>query len=173
MAGGYRLRGTRGRAALASDHRGFVLGPALHFLLRALSLLGLAGALFQTAPLFAVYRGLGASYGLPLLLQRSGEGGRDDALVDRVLGIEPGVTTRGWLAAYQKLLSPLPPGAYELIVHLAYDDEEMRGATSDHPDWGAQWRQNDLDLVRAAQFRDFLKANGFTLVGWKDLARPR
>lgn len=131
------------------------------------------GALFQTAPLFAVYRGLGASYGLPLLLQRSGEGGRDDALVDRVLALEPGVTTSGWLAAYQKLLSPLPPGAYELIVHLAYDDEEMRGATSDHPDWGAQWRQNDLDLVRSAAFRDFLKAQGFTLVGWKDLARPR
>jgi len=49
----------------------------------------------------------------------------------------------------------------------------MRGATSDHPDWGAQWRQNDFDLVRAAQFRDFLKAQGFTLVGWRDLAKRR
>ena len=52
---------------------------------------------------------------------------------------------------------------------LAYDDEEMRGATSDHPDWGASWRQNDLDLVRSSRFRDFLREQRFVLVGWKDL----
>jgi chitin disaccharide deacetylase len=58
-------------------------------------------------------------------------------------------------------------------LHLAYDDEEMRGATSDHPDWGAQWRQNDFDLVRSPAFRDWLKAKGFTLVRWRDLAGRR
>jgi chitin disaccharide deacetylase len=131
------------------------------------------GALFQSPALFAVYEGLGKTYGLPLLLQRSGDGGRDDALIDRVLAIEPGVPAGGWLAAYQKLLEPLPPGAYQVIVHLGYDDEEMRGATSDHPDWGAQWRQSDLDLVRGPQFRDWLKAKGFTLVRWRDLAGRR
>ena len=129
------------------------------------------GALFQNPALLAVYEGLGKTYGLPLLLQRSGDGGRDDALIDRVLSIEPGVPASGWMAAYQKLLDPLPPGAYEVIVHLAYDDEEMRGATSDHPDWGAAWRQSDFDLVRSATFRDWLKAKGFTLVRWRDLDR--
>ncbi|HEV7501139.1 MAG TPA: polysaccharide deacetylase family protein, partial [Vicinamibacteria bacterium] len=92
------------------------------------------GALFQNPALLAVYLDLGKTYGLPLLLQRSGDGGRDDALIDRVLSIEPGVPASGWMAAYQKMLEPLPPGAYQVIVHLAYDDEEMRGATSDHPD---------------------------------------
>jgi chitin disaccharide deacetylase len=131
------------------------------------------GALFQSPALFAVYQGLGKTYGLPLLSQRSGDGGRDDALIDRVLSIEPGVPARGWLAAYQKLLEPLPPGVYELILHLAHDDEEMRGATKDHADWGAQWRQSDFDLVRNPAFRDWLKAKGFTLVRWRDLARSR
>jgi predicted glycoside hydrolase/deacetylase ChbG (UPF0249 family) len=137
------------------------------------------GALFQTAPLFTVYRGLGTSYGLPLLLERAANpaapafltAAQGDALIDRVLSIEPAVTASGWLAAYQKLLDPLPPGAYQVIVHLAYDDEEMRGATSDHPDWGAAWRQSDFDLVRSAPFRDWLKAKGFTLVRWRDLDR--
>ena len=129
------------------------------------------GALFQNPALLAVYEGLGKTYGLPLLLQRSGDGGRDDALIDRVLSIEPGVPASGWMAAYQKLLDPLPPGAYEVIVHLAYDDEEMRGATSEHPDWGAAWRQSDFDLERSATFRDWLKAKGFTLVRWRDLDR--
>ena len=139
------------------------------------------GALFQTAPLFTVYRGLGTSYGLPLLLERAANPAtpaflaeaQGAALVDRVLSIEPGVPASGWMAAYQKMLEPLPPGAYQVIVHLAYDDEEMRGATSDHPDWGAAWRQSDFDLVRGAAFRDWLKAKGFTLVRWRDLAGRR
>ena len=83
----------------------------------------------------------------------------------------PACPPSGWRAAYEKLLAPLPPGAYELIVHLAYDDEEMRGTSSDHPDWGAAWRQSDFDLVRSPEFRRFLETQGFTLVGWKDLAR--
>ena len=67
---------------------------------------------------------------MPLLLGSGpATGGRDDALIDRVLSIEPGVPASGWLAAYQKMLEPLPPGAYQVIVHLAYDDDEMRGAT--------------------------------------------
>jgi predicted glycoside hydrolase/deacetylase ChbG (UPF0249 family) len=131
------------------------------------------GALFQTPALLAVYQDLGKTYGLPLLLQRSGDGGRDDALIDRILSIEPGVPASGWMAAYQKMLEPLLPGAYQVIVHLAYDDEEMRGATSDHPDWGAAWRQSDFDMVRSPMFRDWLKAKGFTLVRWRDLARSR
>jgi predicted glycoside hydrolase/deacetylase ChbG (UPF0249 family) len=129
------------------------------------------GALFQTPPLMAVYRKVGEAYGLPLLMERAGERGQPDALVDRVVALEPGVPTSGWRDAYQKLLAPLPPGAYELIVHLAYDDDEMRGATSDHPDWGAAWRQADFDLVRSPEFRQFLKEQGFTLVRWKDLAK--
>ena len=131
------------------------------------------GALFQNPALLGVYLDLGKTYGLPLLLQRSGDGGRDDALIDRVLSIEPGVPASGWMAAYQKMLEPLPPGAYQVIVHLAYDDEEMRGATSDHPDWGAAWRQSDFDMVRNPAFRDWLKAKGFTLVRWRDLAGRR
>jgi hypothetical protein len=142
------------------------------------------GTLFQNAALFERYRQLGASYGLPILLARvpdpAGQAApafltsaATDALVDRVLEITPGVSADGWEAAYEKMLAPLPPGTYELIVHLAHDDEEMRGATSDHPDWGAAWRQHDFDLVQSARFRDFLKAQGFTLVGWRDLAKAR
>jgi len=58
---------------------------------------------------------------------------------------------------------------YELIVHLGFDDDEMRGATWNHPNWGAAWRQHDFDLVKSSEFRQFLKDQGFVLVGWKDL----
>lgn len=138
------------------------------------------GTLFASAPLFDVYRRLGAAYDLPLLLERrrregppSGfsPGAQTDALVDRVLSIEPGVAPSGWAEAYEKMLAPLPPGVYELIVHLASDDDEMRGATADHPDWGAAWRQSDFDLVRSDRFRRFLEAQGFGPVTWRELSR--
>lgn len=139
------------------------------------------GALFRTEPLFDVYRRLGKDYALPVLLERTGVRGgaassiaskaEADALVDAVLSHGSDVPAAEWQSAYEKLLAPLPPGAYELIVHLGYDDDEMRGATSDHPDWGAAWRERDLAVVKSDSFRAFLRKQGFVLVAWKDLAR--
>jgi predicted glycoside hydrolase/deacetylase ChbG (UPF0249 family) len=135
--------------------------------------------LFRSAPLFEVYRGLGRKYGLPILLEREGNRiagtaeAQGEALVDRVLSISPGVPAAQWRAAYEQMLAPLKPGVYLLIVHLGYDDEEMRGATADHPDWGSAWRQSDLDLVRSPEFQRFLRDQGFVLIKWRDLARAR
>ncbi len=87
-----------------------------------------------------------------------------------MVSISPGIEPAGWIAAYEKLLTPLPPGVYQLIVHLAYDDEEMRAAARGHVDWGAAWRQSDLELIRSRAFREFLERQGFVLVTWKELA---
>jgi hypothetical protein len=136
--------------------------------------------LFRTEPLFAVLRRLSASYDIPMLIEREGSRGGDEsewatasegALIDRVVSIGPGVAIADWPEAYERLLEPLPPGVYQLIVHLAYSDDEMRGATWNHPDWGAAWRQADLDLVRSERFRSFLKEHDFVLVDWRELAR--
>jgi hypothetical protein len=56
-------------------------------------------------------------------------------------------------------------------VHLGYNDEELQAMTWDHPNWGAQWRQNDLDVVSSPEFQKFLKDKGFILIGWKDLRK--
>jgi predicted glycoside hydrolase/deacetylase ChbG (UPF0249 family) len=139
--------------------------------------------LFRTPELFALYRKVGTDAGVPFLIERIGERGgaasawavgpQEDALVDRVVSINPGPTAAEWQSAYEKMLAPLPPGVYQLILHLAYDDEEMRGATYDHPNWGSAWRQQDLDLVKSPTFRDFLKKQGFVLVTWADLAKVK
>jgi len=138
-------------------------------------------ALFRSPELLKVYLKLGPVYDLPLLLERTGADRSPwavttdvDALVDRVVSLDaPGAAPAEWPSAYEKLLTPLPPGVYELIVHLAYDDDEMRGATWDHPNWGAAWRQADFDLVKSDRFREFLTAQGFKLVGWKELGKAR
>jgi hypothetical protein len=137
-------------------------------------------ALFESADLYQVYRKMGHTYGLPILQSRAGSHApvgtsppAEEVLVEKVIEIDPGIDAQGWTSWYQKQLEPLGPGVYQVIVHLAYDDEEMRGATYDHPDWGAAWRQHDLDMVKSAEFRQFLKEQGFVLVTWKELAKAR
>jgi chitin disaccharide deacetylase len=133
-------------------------------------------ALMATPDLFGMYRKMGEEFHVPTLFERTGTHSPQgipvpsDLLVELVITMEPGVAPKEWLEWYKKQLAPLPPGVYQLIVHLAYDDDEMRGATWDHPDWGAAWRQRDLDMVKSAEFRQFLKEQGFVLVTWKKLA---
>jgi predicted glycoside hydrolase/deacetylase ChbG (UPF0249 family) len=120
------------------------------------------------------YLKLGRAYGLPLLIDRQVlpiETEPSAVLIDRILGLEAGVPQSEWLKAYENILQPLPPGTYELIVHLAYADEEITTATSDHADWGAQWRQNDFEMVEGTAFQKLLRDQGFVLVSWRELAR--
>jgi hypothetical protein len=135
-------------------------------------------ALFDSADLYKMYQGMGHRYGLPILEAFSGTHGplgspppADEVLVQKVIAIDPGIAAKDWTAWYEKQLASLPPGVYETILHLAYDDEEMRGAAANHPDWGASWRQQDLDMVKSTEFQKFLKDQGFVLVGWRDLAK--
>ena len=137
-------------------------------------------ALFETPMLFSTYQKMGGESHLPILAARSGAGhtipsfgkmSSDDILIDQVFEMSPGVDAKDWLAWYEKQLAPLGPGVYQVILHLAYDDEEMRGATFNHPDWGAAWRQHDLDMVKSPEFQKFLKDQRFILVGWKDIAK--
>jgi hypothetical protein len=136
------------------------------------------GALFESDGLYQVYRKMGHAYGLPILQAKAGSHApvgvsppAEEILVEKVIEIDPGIDAQDWTSWYRKQLEPLGPGVYQMIVHLAYDDEEMRGATYDHPDWGAAWRQHDLDMTRSAEFRQFLKEQGFILVTWKELAK--
>jgi len=139
------------------------------------------GTLFSTQPLFQTYLETGRHYHIPVLLTREPSDAMNPPLpaefnlktvpIDKVLQMTHNVGKDQWLATYEKMLAPLPPGTYELIVHLAYDDAEIRAATFNHPDWGAQWRQNDLNLVSSPEFRKFLKDQKFILVSWADLDR--
>ncbi len=134
--------------------------------------------LLRSRDLFEVYARLGRSYQLPILISREDlhqtpplPYPEELILIERVLQMNPGVPTNKWLEAYKQMLQPLPAGVYQLRVHLGYDDDELRGATRDHPDWGAAWRQADFDLVRNPEFQQFLREQGFILLSWKDLAR--
>src|SRR5262249_30101856 len=80
--------------------------------------------MFRKPEFLQVYRRVGLQYKLPVLLERLGDrggeqspwaSGAEDALVDRVVSIDTGVSKENWAEAYEKMLAPLPPGVYQLI----------------------------------------------------------
>ena len=147
-------------------------------------------ALTTTPAMFQTYWKMGQEYGLPIVLPKglvqsrgtpSQKPGLYDlggievdmrkVLIDRELEIMPGLAQRDWLSAYETALDALPPGVYLLSVHLGFNDDELQAMTWDHPDWGAQWRQNDYNVISSPEFRRFLQDKGFILANWRDLQK--
>src|SRR5580693_1959990 len=95
----------------------------------------------------------------------------DDLVVDHTVTIEPGVAPEKWAEFYSKALKSLEPGVTVFIIHLAFDDEEMRAATRERDTWGAAWRQRDFNFFTSEQFRALVREQNIKLVTWRELAR--
>jgi predicted glycoside hydrolase/deacetylase ChbG (UPF0249 family) len=136
--------------------------------------------LYTTRPLFEMLLRVARENGLPVMVSREwfddmpflpAALGPDGVVVERVLGADPSVTPQRWPEFYTELVKNLRPGVTELIVHLGYDDEELRAVTLDHPDWGAAWRQRDFDFVTSPAFRRLLRENNVQLVTWREIGK--
>jgi hypothetical protein len=134
--------------------------------------------LYTTRPLFEMFLRVARDERLPVMVSREwfeqapflpAALGPDGLVVDRIFGADPSVRPEGWAEFYSDVIKNLKPGVTELIVHLAYDDEEMRAVTLGHPDWGAAWRQRDFDFVTGSGFRRLLKEHNVKLVTWREI----
>lgn len=134
--------------------------------------------LFQTPDLFKIYQKVGKEFGIPVMIPVEDLRAvqplmdvLDPSLVpvSRVLMMNPGVSDGQWNATYTSWMNELKPGVNVLLVHLAYDDAEMQAVTVDHPDFGAVWRQRDLDYVLSKEFSEVLKKQGIQLVTWRQI----
>jgi predicted glycoside hydrolase/deacetylase ChbG (UPF0249 family) len=95
----------------------------------------------------------------------------DDIVIDRFISIGDDVPADKWADFYINAIKTLEPGVTELIVHVAYDDAEMRAATIDHPAWGSAWRQRDFDFLTSDAFRRLLTENNVRLVTWREIGQ--
>ena len=138
------------------------------------------GTLYQNKALFEVFLRVAREYKLPVRVAKAWFTQADflpelikpdDVFIDRVLDINPSVAPQDWASFYSDALRKLEPGVTEIVIHLAYDDAEMRGATSDHPNWGAAWRQRDFDFFTSDAFRKVLAENNIKLITWRDVGK--
>lgn len=138
------------------------------------------GTLYQNKALFDVFLRVAREYKLPVRVAKEWAGRADyltsslianDVFIDRVLDVNPSVAPQDWARFYSDAIRNLKPGVTEVVIHLAYDDGEMRGATFDHPDWGAAWRQRDFDFFTSDAFRKLLEENKIKLITWRELGK--
>jgi len=138
------------------------------------------GTLYQNKALFEVFLRTARKYKLPVRVARSWFGRADflpeilkpdDVYIDRILDINTSVGANDWAKFYSDALKKLEPGVTEVVIHLAYDDAEMRGATVNHPDWGAAWRQRDFEFFTSDAFRKLLQENQIKLITWRELGK--
>ena len=97
--------------------------------------------------------------------------GPDVVVLDRTISIEPNVAPEDWSKFYTNEIKSLRPGVTVMIVHLGFADEELKGMTSGHSNWGAEWRQRDFDFVTSEVFRKLLKENNVKLITWREIGK--
>ncbi len=138
------------------------------------------GTLYRSRPLFEALLKVARGYKLPVMISKEWFAqadflpailSPDTIVIDRVITIGPDIKPEKWADFYTGVIKSLQPGVTEIIVHLAYDDEEMRGITYEHPDWGAGWRQRDFDFLMSEQYRHLLEENNVKLITWREIGK--
>jgi hypothetical protein len=94
----------------------------------------------------------------------------EDVVIDHTVTIEPSVTPEKWVEFYKDALRHLQPGVTELVMHLGFDNEEMRAATRERATWGAAWRQRDFDFLTSSEFRKLLEEQNIKLITWREIS---
>lgn len=130
--------------------------------------------LVQTPGLLEIYLKMGQLYKLPVFLafeisQELKTKYDVKVSVDTAYTITPKDYSKGTEQFYVNVLKNLNPGLSTLIIHTAYDNEEMKGMNIDHPDWGNEWRQKDFDFFTSDLCKNLLEKENIKLVTWRQI----
>ena len=90
-------------------------------------------------------------------------------LVDQMFMALKGTELDAMESYYAEVLSSIKPGLNQLLVHLAFDEEEMKAITKDREAYGTKWRAKDYQVVSSRKFQDLLKQNEIKLIQWRDI----
>ena len=129
-----------------------------------------------------IYRALGEEYGLPVLISKEimKMSGLDplvniyenDLVIDKVhYGIFTDFEAGLLKEYYRNVLDKLDAGLNMILIHPAYDDDEMKGITLNHPNYGSEWRQLDLESFTSEENKERLQKNNIQLITWKDIKK--
>jgi predicted glycoside hydrolase/deacetylase ChbG (UPF0249 family) len=132
--------------------------------------------------IFAVFVRLGHEYHLPIFVTRdwfaaypylASSLAEEDMVLDHTATIGPDVAPEKWADFYRQALRNLQPGITEFVIHVGFDNEELRAATRERATWGAAWRQRDYDFFSSSEFRALLAEQHVQLITWRELAAAR
>ncbi|MDP3643211.1 MAG: polysaccharide deacetylase family protein [Bacteroidota bacterium] len=137
------------------------------------------GTVMTSPEYYQILLNLGKEYRLPVLIPADMIAGispqflemlsKDNIVVNHLFMIYQASPAEKWGEPYLKFIADMKPGLNEIIVHLAYDNDETRAIMVNHPDFGSEWRQHDLDFVLSEDFKKALKDHDIKLVTWRQI----
>lgn len=137
------------------------------------------GTLLASPEYYQILLKLGREYRLPVLIPADMIAGispqllemlsRGNIVVDHLFMINQASPANKWGEPYLNFIANMQPGLNEIIVHLAKNTDETQAIMVNHPAFGAEWRQHDLDFVLSNEFKKALKDHDIKLVTWKEI----
>ena len=130
--------------------------------------------------LFEVFVKLAHEYKLPFFVTRDWFAqypylepslGPNDVVIDHTVTVEPSLTADKWGEFYSSALRQLQPGVTEFVIHVAYDNDEMKAATRERATWGAAWRQRDFDYFTSNEFKVLVDRSHIKMVTWRQIGQ--
>jgi hypothetical protein len=91
--------------------------------------------------------------------------------VDNFFMLEGNAVNGDWMKMYTEIVKSLKPGLNEIVVHLSYDNDEMKAVAIGQEAYGSAWRQKDLNLVNSPEFKQLLKDNHVVLMTWRQIQK--
>ena len=70
---------------------------------------------------------------------------------------------------YRGVWNELVDGLNMILIHPAFNNDEMKEITVNHPNFGSDWRQIDFDYFTSNESKVKVKENDIELITWKDL----
>lgn len=138
------------------------------------------GCLFLNADYLKILIKLGREYNVPVLLNREAFKyvfnvdvdpllSEKEVLVDKLFMAQPGDFKNGMNNFYTGIIKSLQPGLSCILLHAAYDNEEMKAVTIDHPDYGAEWRQADYNFFSSDECKNLLQEQKIKVITWREI----
>jgi len=128
---------------------------------------------FSNSEILKKYISLGKEFRLPVLLTHElplwVNKLNEVVIVDRLYCAEQSDYDKGLSDYYRKVLKSIRPGLSCLLVHVAFNDQEMRRIMPGKAGFGAEWRQADFDFFTSDECRQLLKKNNIQLITWREV----
>lgn len=92
-------------------------------------------------------------------------------VIDEIIMAYPEDYEAGMEEFYTNKINNLKPGVHVLLVHLAFDDEEMNAVTAGHTTYHAPWRQADFNFFTSEKAKKLIEDNHIKLITWKEIGK--
>jgi hypothetical protein len=91
-------------------------------------------------------------------------------MADQIITYKP-YDYQSWFNLYSSKIKSLQPGLNVFLLHLGYDNDELKAITIDHPEYGSLWRQLDFEVFNSKEMKELIKKEEIKLVTWGQIRK--